>query len=87
MATPVEVIGIATGVFVPTVTIAVTVVMAKLAARDKKIEILEAKVDLKDEQLIELKIQNSALTVTGVAVNRVLSQLPQASELRREIET
>jgi hypothetical protein len=86
VATPVEVISIGLAVFIPTATTAITIIVAKLGTKDKKIEVLQEKMDLKDEAILELKIQNSELKVTGMAVNRFLSQLPHESELRREIE-
>jgi hypothetical protein len=87
VATPVESISIGLGVMVPAVTIFSGIIMAKLSARDKKIEVLQEKMDLKDEAILELKIQNSELKVTGMALNRFLSQLPHESELHREIGT
>lgn len=87
MATPVEAISIGLAISVPTITTFVGIIIAKLAARDKKIEVLQEKNDLKDEAILELKIQNSELTVTGMVLNRFLSQLPHESELHKEIGT
>lgn len=88
MASPIEIVTISISVIVPTVTIVVTIMLSRISARNRKIEVLQAKLELRDEQVMDLKILNSELKVTGQTVNRFFSQLPaNTGDLRKEIGT
>jgi Tfp pilus assembly protein PilO len=59
-------------------------VLNKLNKRDRKIELLETKNELLEKANHKLEMQNLELRVTGVAVNKLLRQLPSAKEADEE---
>lgn len=86
MASVTEIISVATAISVPTLTVLGAVIRNRFLIKDKKIELLEAKLDAKEDIIDDLKLQKSQLEITGTLVNRFFSQLPSASEVQREIK-
>lgn len=66
--------------------IVVPILAAIIAGLIRKISVLEAKLETKNEIITELKRQNDRLEITGTLVNRFFSQLPSSNEIKKEIQ-
>lgn len=59
-------------------------ILHRFNKRDHKIELLETKNDLLEKANFKLELQNVELRVTGVALNKLLRQLPTGEETHEE---
>lgn len=72
------------GTFLTTAALITPFVLNRLNKRDTKITLLETKNELLEKTNHKLEMQNLELRITGVAVNKLLRQLPSAEEADEE---
>lgn len=73
------------GTLLATVTLLSPFIIHRFAKRDRENELLKTKNELLEKANHKLEMQNLELRITGVALNKLLRQLPSAEEADEEI--